>query len=575
MILLIDNYDSFTYNLAQYLGELGAEVRVARNDAITLDEVAALAPTHIVISPGPGTPDNAGISLALVERFAPSLPILGVCLGHQTIGQAFGGRVVRAGRLMHGKVSPVLHDGRGIFGGLPSPLTATRYHSLVVAEPLPDCLEVSARTPEGEMMGLRHRQYPTVGVQFHPESILTQHGHQLLKNFLEADRRHLHLRCAPAQVQVPLTAEAICSPSMPGVACYSPSINNRGGKTMSIKEAIAKVMERQDLTAVEAEAAMTQIMEGQATPAQIGAFLTALRMKGESVAEIAGCARAMRRSAVPVRPSRAALVVDTCGTGGDGSGTFNISTTAAFVVAGAGQPVAKHGNRSVSSRCGSADVLEALGVNLELAPDQVAACVDEVGIGFLFALKLHPAMKHAIGPRRELGVRTIFNLLGPLTNPAGAPAQVMGVYDPAWTEPLAQVLGALGSQAAFVVHGADGLDELSTTGPNRVSALRDGRVETITLDPADLGFARAHAADLRGGSAEENAAITRGILSGTLNGARRDVVILNAAAALVAGGQSKTLREGIRQARHSLDSGAALHALDRLIEFSQQQAAAG
>jgi anthranilate synthase/phosphoribosyltransferase len=568
MILLIDNYDSFTYNLAQYLGELGAEVRVARNDAITLDEIAALAPTHIVISPGPGTPDDAGISLALVERFAPSLPILGVCLGHQTIGQAFGGRVVRAGRLMHGKVSPVFHDGQGIFGGLPSPLTATRYHSLVVAEPLPDCLEVSARTPEGEMMGLRHRQYPAVGVQFHPESILTQHGHQLLKNFLEADRR----RPTPRVGQVPTADHEIRSPST--VYC-SPSINNTGGKTMSIKEAIAKVMERQDLTEVEAEAAMTQIMEGQATPAQIGAFLTALRMKGESVAEIAGCARAMRRSAVPVHPSRAGFVVDTCGTGGDGSGTFNISTTAAFVVAGAGQPVAKHGNRSVSSRCGSADVLEALGVNLELTPDQVAACVDEVGIGFLFALRLHPAMKHAIGPRRELGVRTIFNLLGPLTNPAGAPAQVMGVYDPAWTEPLAQVLGVLGSQAAFVVHGADGLDELSTTGPNRVSALRDGRVETITLDPADLGFARARAADLSGGSAEENAVITRGILAGTLNGARRDVVVLNAAAALVAGGRSKTLREGIRQAKHSLDSGAALQTLDRLIEFSQQQAAAG
>jgi anthranilate synthase/phosphoribosyltransferase len=568
MILLIDNYDSFTYNLAQYLGELGAEVRVARNDAITLDEIAALAPTHIVISPGPGTPDDAGISLALVERFAPSLPILGVCLGHQTIGQAFGGRVVRAGRLMHGKVSPVFHDGQGIFGGLPSPLTATRYHSLVVAEPLPDCLEVSARTPEGEMMGLRHRQYPAVGVQFHPESILTQHGHQLLKNFLEADRR----RPTPRVGQVPTADHEIRSPST--VYC-SPSSNNTGGKTMSIKEAIAKVMERQDLTEVEAEAAMTQIMEGQATPAQIGAFLTALRMKGESVAEIAGCARAMRRSAVPVHPSRAGFVVDTCGTGGDGSGTFNISTTAAFVVAGAGQPVAKHGNRSVSSRCGSADVLEALGVNLELTPDQVAACVDEVGIGFLFALRLHPAMKHAIGPRRELGVRTIFNLLGPLTNPAGAPAQVMGVYDPAWTEPLAQVLGVLGSQAAFVVHGADGLDELSTTGPNRVSALRDGRVETITLDPADLGFARARASDLSGGSAEENAVITRGILSGTLNGARRDVVVLNAAAALVAGGRSKTLREGIRQAKHSLDSGAALQTLDRLIEFSQQQAAAG
>jgi anthranilate synthase/phosphoribosyltransferase len=532
MLLLIDNYDSFTYNLAQYLGELGAEVQVVRNDAITLDEIAALAPTHIVISPGPGTPDDAGISLALVERFAPSVPILGVCLGHQAIGQAFGGRVVRAERLMHGKVSPVHHDGRGIFSGLPSPFEATRYHSLIVAEPLPDCLEVSARTPEGEVMGLRHRAYPTAGVQFHPESILTEHGHQLLKNFL-------------------------------------------GGITMSIQEAIAKVIDRQDLTEAEAESAMTQIMQGQATPAQIGAFLTALRMKGESVSEIAGCARAMRRSAVPVRPHRSETLVDTCGTGGDGAGTFNISTTAAFVVAGAGQPVAKHGNRSISSQCGSADVLEALGVNLDLTPDQVATCVDEVGIGFLFAPKLHPAMKYAVGPRRELGVRTIFNLLGPLTNPASAPAQVLGVYDPALTETLARVLGALGSKAAFVVHGAGGLDELTTTGPNRVSALRDGRVETLTLDPADLGFPRARPADLRGGDAQENAAISRVILAGRLNGARHDVVVLNAAAALVASGRVHTLPEGIRLAGHSLHSGAARRVLEHLIEFTRTVGGSG
>ncbi len=557
MILLIDNYDSFTYNLAQYLGELGAEVQVVRNDAITLDEIAALAPTHIVISPGPGTPDDAGISLAVVERFAPSVPILGVCLGHQAIGQAFGGRVVRAGRLMHGKVSPVYHDGRGLFSGLPSPFRATRYHSLIVAEPLPDCLEVSARTPArpgsrqrargGEVMALRHRRYPTVGVQFHPESILTEHGHQLLENFLA------------------------------GGSYRSPAISHQsfpGGSAMSIKDAIAKVMERQDLTEVEAEAAMMQIMQGQATSAQIGAFLTALRMKGETVDEITGCARAMRRSAVAVRPRRAETLVDTCGTGGDGAGTFNISTTAAFVVAGAGQPVAKHGNRSISSKCGSADVLEALGVNLDLTPAQVAACVDEVGIGFLFAPKLHPAMKHAIGPRRDLGVRTIFNLLGPLTNPAGASAQVLGVYDPALTEPLARVLGALGSQAAFVVHGAGGLDELTTTGPNRVSVLRDGRVETHTLNPTSLGFSRARPSDLRGGDAEENAAITRGILSGTLNGGRRDVVVLNAAAALVAGGRARTLPEGIRLAEHSLDSGAALRTLAHLVEFTQTAAAA-
>jgi anthranilate phosphoribosyltransferase len=548
VILLIDNYDSFTYNLAQYLGELGAQVQVVRNDAVTLDEITTLAPTHIVISPGPGTPDDAGISLDLVDRFARSVPILGVCLGHQVIGQGFGGKVVRAERLMHGKVSPVHHDGRGVFNGVPSPFNATRYHSLIVPEPLPDCLEVTARTPEGEVMGLRHRQYPIVGVQFHPESILTEHGHQLLKSFLEIDRQGEANRrqAAPAHRQI-----------VPG------------GDVMSIQEAIALAMDGQDLTEVEAESAMTQIMEGQATPAQIGAFLTALRMKGESVSEIAGCARAMRRSAVPVRPRRPEALVDTCGTGGDGAGTFNISTTAAFVAAGAGQPVAKHGNRSISSRCGSADVLEALGVNLDLTPDQVAASVDEVGIGFLFAPNLHPAMKHAIGPRRELGVRTIFNVLGPLTNPANASAQVLGVYDPDLTETLAHVLGTLGSQAAFVVHGSGGLDELTTSGPNRVSALRDGRVETHNLDPADLGFHRARPSDLRGGDATENAAITRGILSGTINGARRDVVVLNAAAALFVGGQAQTLPEGVRLAEGSIDSGSAQRVLDHLIEFSQ------
>jgi anthranilate synthase/phosphoribosyltransferase len=548
VILLIDNYDSFTYNLAQYLGELGAQVQVARNNAITLDEIAAMAPTHIVISPGPGTPDDAGISLNVVERFSPTLPILGVCLGHQVIGQAFGGKVVRADRLMHGKVSPVRHDGSDLFNDIPSPFSATRYHSLIVTEPIPDCLEISARTPEGEVMGLRHRQYPTIGVQFHPESILTEHGHQLLRNFLEID-------------------------GQPTVDRYRPSSVHQqqfsGGDTMSIQDAIAKAIDGQDLTEIEAESAMTQIMQGEATPAQIGAFLIALRMKDESVSEIAGCARAMRRSAVPVRPQRAETLVDTCGTGGDGAGTFNISTTAAFVVAGAGQPVAKHGNRSISSRCGSADVLEELGVNLDLTPDQVAACVDEVGIGFLFAPNLHPAMKHAIGPRRELGVRTIFNLLGPLTNPANAAAQVLGVYDPTLTETMARVLAELGSQAAFVVHGSGGLDELTTTGPNQVSVLRDGNVETRTFDPADLGFARARSADLHGGDAQENATITQGILSGTQNGARRDVVVLNAAAALVAGGQARTLTEGIHLATHSLDSGSAKHVLDHLIEFTQ------
>jgi len=338
---------------------------------------------------------------------------------------------------------------------------------------------------------------------------------------------------------------------------------------MNIKEAIGKVMSGVDLLGEEAEAVMGQIMAGEVTPAQIGAFLTALRLKGETVEEITGCARAMRRSAIPVRPRRRDLV-DTCGTGGDRAGTFNISTTAAFVVAGAGLGVAKHGNRSVSSHCGSADVLEALGINLELTPEQVAHCIDEVGIGFLFAPRLHPAMKHAIGPRREMGVRTIFNILGPLTNPAGATRQIMGVYDPNLTSPLAQVLGKLGAQAAFVVHGADGLDELSTTGINRVSHLRDGGVKDFSLDPAELGLPGARLEDLRGGTAEENAQITRAILAGE-RGPRRDVVLLNAAAALVAGGVAGDFEGGLQQAAEAIDSGSAREKLEGLVAFTQAQ----
>jgi len=335
---------------------------------------------------------------------------------------------------------------------------------------------------------------------------------------------------------------------------------------MHIQDAIGRAMRRESLRMEEAEAAMEEIMTGQATQAQIGAFLAALGTKGETAEEISGCARAMRRSAIPVRP-RSQRLVDTCGTGGDQRGTFNISTAAALVAAGAGLKVAKHGNRSISSRCGSADVLTALGVRVDLPPERVAACVDEVGIGFLFAPSLHPAMKHAMGARRELGVRTVFNILGPLTNPAGATIQLLGVFDPSLTETVACVLRALGTEAAFVVHGDGGLDELSTTGPNRVSELRAGAIRTYTLDPLDLGLPRSRLHDLQGGDAAANAAMTRAVVAGE-RGPRRDVVVLNAAAALVAAGAAANLREGLALAARSIDSGQALEALERLVAFS-------
>ncbi len=337
---------------------------------------------------------------------------------------------------------------------------------------------------------------------------------------------------------------------------------------MPLKHAIAQVINGRDLTYAEAEAAMDAIMDGAASPAQIGSYLTALRMKGETVDEIAGSAHSMRQHVVPVRVRLGAgeVLADTCGTGGDGKHTFNISTTAAFVAAGAGVRVAKHGNRAASSRSGSADVLLALGGNLDLDAAQVAECVEDVGIGFLYALNHHPAMRYAIGPRREIGQRTIFNLLGPLTNPAGATHQLMGVYDPALTETLAAVLRTLGSRAAYVVHGHDGLDELSTTGVNRISALRDGAVTTFDFDPAEVGLPRARLDDLLGGAPEENAAITLSILRGDDRGPRRDIVLLNAAAVLSL--ETGDWADGLARAAQSLDSGAALSTLQNWVAMT-------
>ena len=335
-----------------------------------------------------------------------------------------------------------------------------------------------------------------------------------------------------------------------------------------IKEALSKIVSGSNLTLAEAREVMREIMQGLATPAQIGAFLTALRMKGETADEIAGCALAMRESAIAVKPKRNQLV-DTCGTGGDGSGTFNISTTVAFVAAGAGLAVAKHGNRSVSSRCGSADLLQALGVNLELIPEQVAQCIDEVGIGFLFAPKLHPAMKYALAPRQEIGLRTIFNILGPLSNPAQAKRQLLGVYHSDLTELMAEVLRALGAEHAFVVHGADGLDELSVTGANKVSHLYNNHIETYHLDPEELGLPRAQLIDLVGGTIEDNAETTRALLEGK-RGPKRDVVLLNAAAVLIVGGKASSFSEGLVLAAEAIDNGSAQRKLHQLVEFSRR-----
>jgi len=352
MIVVIDNYDSFTYNLVQHLGELGADPWVFRNDRITLGELQKMDPTHIVISPGPGSPEaDAGISNRVIKRFHGRVPILGVCRGHQCIGHSFGAQVGRAERLVHGKTSRIRHEGDRLFAGIPATFDATRYHSLTVHEPLPDTLQILARSADGEIMAMKHRAAPTYGVQFHPESILTTHGKRLLSNFLKIDSTENGLDASQAD------------------------------EAMGMPQAIERALRREHLDSQEAQAVMATMMAGDATPAQIAAFLAAMRAKGETVAEITGFARAMRANARPVRPKRRPLV-DTCGTGGDGAHTFNISTTSAFVIAGAGVTVAKHGSYGVSSKCGSANVLSEPGPHISLIYDTGA----QNKIQFLFHL---------------------------------------------------------------------------------------------------------------------------------------------------------------------------------------------
>ena len=333
-----------------------------------------------------------------------------------------------------------------------------------------------------------------------------------------------------------------------------------------IKEAITKAVNKEDLNEVEMMQVMNEIMGGKATPAQIASFITALRMKGETVEEVTGAARIMRQKATRI-DARSTIIVDPVGTGGDAMNSFNISTTTAFVVAAAGITVAKHGNRAVSSGCGSADCLEALGVNISAEPEIIEECIQQIGIGFLFAPRLHGAMKYAIGPRKEIAIRTIFNMLGPLTNPAGATAQLIGVYDPTLTEMFAGVLKNLGTKRAFVVHGSDGLDEATVTGETRVTELKDDLISTYNLDPIEIFGETYRDEELLGGEPPINAQITKDVLSGK-DGARRKIVLLNAALAIMAGEKAANIKEGIAIAEECIDSGAAIKKLQALIELS-------
>jgi anthranilate synthase/phosphoribosyltransferase len=521
MILLIDNYDSFSYNLYQLIGSIDPDVRMMRNDRMSVEEIERLAPDRIILSSGSGVPADAGVCIRVIQKLGNKIPILGIGLGHQAICEAFGGSVTYSKRLMHGKASDIEIDiGASVFKGLPSVVTGARYHSLAVDEKkLPKELEVIARSDDNEVMAIRHRQYQIYGLQFHPESVLTPDGRSIMKNFLGHDR--------------PLV----------------------------IKEAIRLLSKKEDLSYEMAEAVMHEIMTGEASQVQMSAYLTALSLKGETIDEITASASGMRKRCVRLLHDMDALEI--VGTGGDGSQSFNISTTAAIIAAAAGVPVAKHGGRSASSKCGAADVLETLGVNINIPPEKSAELLKSIGICFLFAQNYHIAMRYVAPVRRELGIRTVFNILGPLTNPAGANMELMGVYDRSLVEPLARVLSNLGVKNAMVVYGNDGLDEISMSAPTTLCEVKDGWLRTYEITPEQFGMRRCSKADLKGGTADENAEILLSVLRGE-KGAKRDASVLNAAAALYIAGRYDSIDKAIKAAEAAIDSGKAM---DKLNEF--------
>ena len=542
MIVLLDNYDSFTYNLYQYIGELYPDIQVIRNDVITVEGLEQLKPEALIVSPGPGYPKDAGISLEAIRHFSGKIPILGVCLGHQSIAEAFGGKIVKASVLMHGKASKIrFQKDATLFRHLPEEVPCGRYHSLIVEDAsVPECLWVTARDTDGQIMGLEHKELPIYGVQFHPESILTQAGKQILINFLNTIPG---VSIPDVMQEPPAPKKALCP--------YS----NR-------------LIEFQNLTQQEAAEAMDIIMSGQATEAQIAEFLTALRMKGETIDEISGLALGMRAKANLVPDSKDAI--DIVGTGGDLASSFNISTTASFVIAAAGVKVAKHGNRSVSSKSGAADVLECLGVKIQSTPEQAKACLDTVGVSFLFAQSYHKSMRFVAPVRGQMGVRTVFNVLGPLTNPAQTDYIVLGVYEKQLLSVMAHVLIQIGIQRAMVVYGNDRLDEVSISDSTSVAEVRDGQVLEYELTPEQMGLPRGTKEEIVGGTAQENADITKGILNGSITGSKRNIVLLNAGCALYTIGKVASVQEGVSLAAEMIDSGKALEKLQELVTFTNR-----
>ena len=595
MILLIDNYDSFSYNVYQLTASVCPDVKVIRNDAMTVEEIEALSPSHIILSPGPGRPENAGICEETIRRLAGKIPILGICLGHQAICEVFGAKVTYAKELMHGKQSVAeLDTDSCLFRGMENKMTVARYHSLAAeAESIPETLKITARTPDGEVMAVEHREFPVYGVQFHPESVLTPEGRKIMENFLrgcgegldkagqddegqnraeqnkaERDNEGQNRAGQNKAEQDREEQNGVKKSGETDGQAKTPGREQKEEKSMVIAEAVKKLVKREDIGYEMAKQVMNEIMSGQASDVLKSAYLTAFSMKGETIEEITGSAEEMRNHALKVNHERDVLEI--VGTGGDGSNSFNISTTASLIIAAAGVPVAKHGNRAASSKSGAADCLEALGVNISLEPEAAEKLLNEADICFLFAQKYHTAMKY-VGPiRKELGIRTVFNILGPLTNPAKPAIQVMGVYEEALLEPMARVLYQLGVKKGMVVYGMEKLDEISICGPTKICCFKGGEYRMDEITPEAVGLKRGNAGDLLGGTPAENAAITRTILEGKEKGAKRDAAVINAAAALFVAGRAESLKKAVGLAEEVIDSGKALAKLEQFVTLSNK-----
>ena len=547
MILVIDNYDSFTFNVVQALeAATKEEIKVVRNDEATVEQLASMEPSHLIVSPGPGNPTSAGISVEAIKYFAGKIPILGICLGHQAIGEAFGVKIVQAKFIKHGIVEDIDLDGRGIFRTIGKTAKFTRYHSLVIDEStLSKDFEITARAQDGDIMGVRHKTMPIEGVQFHPESIASQTCMELFKAFLNYRRDNL-----PA-------------------AEYLRQL----------------IDEKKPLSREQASFFMENLTDGTMDEKVTAAILTAMAANGLPTAEeMAGCAGALLKKKTPFPLEKAAIeteakvegngLAEIVGTGGDGKGSFNISSLSAVVAASCGQPVAKHGNRAVSSKSGAADFFENLGIKIMAEPEKTAELVKQTGFGFLMAPVYHSAMRFAAPVRKSLGIKTIFNVLGPLLNPAGAEYEVLGVYSADLLEDYARAAKALGAKRVMVIHSRDGFDEISPCEPTDVFQINeDGKEYRYVIDPVSFGIGsngkiKVSTDELEGGNGADNAKLAIDVLNGKGRTTIKAAVGLNAGAVLYLSGKTKTLKEGYEMAIGAIENGTALRKLEEIQNVS-------